>query len=152
MCGSLSPHLPTPKGPSVTTPASTPMVAVINTSDDIADLLKTVIESEGYRVVVAFVREFRDGHQDLTAFLEEHDPNVIVWDIALPYEQNWQYYQDVRRMEVMQGRTFVVTTTNKRALDSLVGPTDTCEIIGKPFDLDDVMQAIQQAAPTQGGE
>ena len=40
---------------------------------------------------------------------------------------------------------FVLTTTNKPALDALVGPTDALEIIGKPFDLDQLVAAVRRA-------
>ena len=48
--------------------------------------------------------------------------------------------------EQMKGRRFVLTTTNKRALDGMVGSTNTIEIIGKPYDLDQVVKAVKKAA------
>lgn len=33
------------------------------------------------------------------------------------------------------GRKIVLTTTNKKRLEELVGPTDAFEIVGKPYDL-----------------
>jgi hypothetical protein len=42
----------------------------------------------------------------------------------------------------------VLTTTNKRALDALVGRTPAQELVGKPFDLDALVQAVRRALPT----
>ena len=45
----------------------------------------------------------------------------------------------------MKGRPFVITTTNKPALDKLVGETEALEIIGKPYDLAQVVDAVRAA-------
>ena len=37
------------------------------------------------------------------------------------------------------------TTTNKPALDKLVGETEVIEIIGKPYDLQQVVEAVRSA-------
>jgi hypothetical protein len=39
----------------------------------------------------------------------------------------------------------VITTTNKPALESLVGENDALEIIGKPYDLARVIDAVRAA-------
>ncbi len=123
--------------------ANRPLVAVVNTSEEIAELIQLVLQQEGIRTIVAYSTDFKRGRQDLGAFLRQYDPPVVVWDIAIPYAENWDFFQRVRESEVGQGRTFVLTTTNKRALDALVGPTPTHELIGKPFDLDDLVAAVR---------
>jgi hypothetical protein len=45
----------------------------------------------------------------------------------------------------MTSRQFVLTTTNKPALEKLVGETDALEIIGKPYDLRQVVAAVRTA-------
>jgi hypothetical protein len=45
----------------------------------------------------------------------------------------------------MRGLRFIITTTNKPALDRLVGDTEALEIIGKPYDLQRVTDAVRSA-------
>ncbi len=122
-----------------------PVVAIVNTSEDIVVLLRELLAGDGFRPVAGFVPDFREGREDLDGFLREHDPAVIIWDIGFPYDRNWAYFQQASAREAARGRRFVLTTTNKRALDELVGPTNSFEIIGKPFDLDHIVQAVRQA-------
>jgi DNA-binding NtrC family response regulator len=48
-------------------------------------------------------------------------------------------------MPAAAGRRWVLTTTNKGALDELVGSTPALEIIGKPFDLDQMLETVKRA-------
>jgi DNA-binding response OmpR family regulator len=124
-----------------------PLVAVVNTSEEIAELLQLVLQHEGWRTVVAFSTDFKRGRQDLGAFLTHYDPPVIIWDIAIPYADNWAFFRRVRDGDAGRARAFVLTTTNKRALEELVGETAAHEIVGKPYDLDDLVAAVRRARP-----
>ncbi len=47
----------------------------------------------------------------------------------------------------MQSRQFVMTSTNAQRLQELVGShQQVYEIVGKPFDLDEVVRAVKEAA------
>jgi DNA-binding response OmpR family regulator len=122
-----------------------PLIAVANSSEEVADMLEQLLQSDGYRTVRGYTVDFKRDRASLPALLAQHDPRAIVWDIALPYEENWQYLQSLRDAGTFHGRGLVVTTTNKRVLDSLVGTTPTHEIIGKPFDVEELLAAVKRA-------
>lgn len=105
-------------------------VAVINTNDDLVESLRKVLVEDGYFVVTGHVAEFKAGRQDFTAFLETHDPDAVIYDIAIPYEDNWTFLQSLRKLPAARDRRFIVTTVNKRVLDERVGRTDAIEIKG----------------------
>jgi DNA-binding response OmpR family regulator len=127
-------------------------VAVINTSEELAELLESVLASEGWSTARGYTLDFKRNRQDITAFLEEYDPSVILWDVAIPYEDNWAYLQEVQRLSAAQGRRFVLTTTNAEVLQRLVGhEVPALEIVGKPFDLDQICTAVEQALSSTRG-
>ena len=127
------------------TSAERPVIAVFNSSDDTVELLRTALEHEGFQTVVGHIPDLKKGELDLVNFIEHHGPHVIVYDISPPYEQNWAFLRLVRSSHAARGRRFVITTTNKSALDGLVGSTESLEIIGKPYDLGRVIGAVRAA-------
>ena len=122
------------------------VVAILNTNDDVVEMLRIVLENAGYVTVSIHVDAIRRGDQNLSDFVEEHDPRVIIYDIPPPYERNWRYFEHVRESPMMRGRKFVVTTTNARQLHALVGDAmPVYEIVGKPYDIGEIAKAVTRA-------
>lgn len=122
-----------------------PIIAVFNSSDDTVEMLRTALESDGLHTGSGHIGELKKGELDFVAFIEHHRPAVIVYDISLPYDTNWNFLKLVRSSEPAKECRFILTTTNKPALDRLVGENDALEIIGKPYDLDRVIAAVRGA-------
>jgi CheY-like chemotaxis protein len=110
--------------------AATPVVAVVNTNDDLVMALRSRLLDEGYAIVTAHIRDIKSGREDFAAFVRSHDPDVIIYDIAIPYEDNWTFLHTLRELPECAKRRFIVTTVNKRVLDERVGRTDAVELVG----------------------
>lgn len=122
-------------------------VAVFNTSDDVVELLRMVIEQAGFVVVTGHIDDIKRGKLDLQTFVAQHDPKVIVYDIAPPYDRTWVFLEHLRSQPPLKGRQFVLTTTNLARVREAVGPAENVyEIVGKPFDLDIIVRAVKEAS------
>jgi DNA-binding response OmpR family regulator len=120
-------------------------IAIINTSVEFAELLRDTLEDEGLgRAAVGYVHRFKRREEDVGEFFARNDPAVVIFDIAVPYEENWRYCREVRALPEAGGRRFITTTTNRAALEGLVGPSEALEIIGKPFDLEQLIEAVKR--------
>ena len=133
-------------GRKVDTMPKANVVAVINTSPDVVDLMRISLERAGFVVVSALTFEIRDGAVDLEAFVAQHHPKVIVYDIAPPYDANWALFKHMKQMAFMRGRYFVLSSTNRRQVERIAGPDHQIyEIVGRPLDLDQLVEGVRQA-------
>jgi DNA-binding NtrC family response regulator len=121
-----------------------PTVAVVNSNEEIIEGLQLLLTDMGYPSVTGHVISFKRGKEDFIKFLKENDPRVIIIDIAPPYEENWRFFKLLKNLKESEGRSFIITTTNKHMLEELVGPTKTHEIVGKPFDMKEIVDAVDQ--------
>lgn len=122
-------------------PATPPLIACVNSSADIVELLADVFRDEGFRAV-SHASPTGAGVGPSLAFLRDLQPLVCVFNISIPYAASWAEFQTIRQALPTIG--FVIVTTNKEALENIVGPTNSLEIIGKPFDLHEVDAAVRR--------
>ena len=124
-----------------------PVVAVINTSPDVLEILRLTLQHAGIVAVSTMSFDLRDGRVDIESFMRQHCPRVIVYDIAPPYELNWQLFLHTQALPAMNGVQFILTSTNPHHVHELPGAhgENVFEIVGKPFDLDRIVQAVKEA-------
>lgn len=123
-----------------------PVVAIFNTSPDTVEMLRIVLEQAGFVVMGLYTYEARDGKIDIENIFEQHDPDVVIYDIAPPYDKNWREFQHMCTMPALSNRKFVITTTNERRLREAVTenvPT-MFEIVGKPYDLGLIVEQVKK--------
>jgi len=123
-----------------------PLIAVLNNDPDLINLLATWLETHGMRAVCASLHDFRRGHEDVAAFIQRHNPTVMVFDLSMPYGPNWDYLTALRQIPETSGIPFVITTNNKAALERVVGGTEALEITGTVENLDILTSQIRAAA------
>lgn len=125
--------------------SSPPVVAILNSNDDTVEMLRMMLESEGMIAVSAHVTALRRGAFDFSGFIAEHDPQVVIYDIVPPYDRSWLFFQHLRSLSIMKGRTFVLTSTNPDRVNEVGQPGQPVyEIIGKPYDMQVIVDAVKR--------
>ncbi len=122
------------------------VIAVVNSSEDTVEMLRQCLIDFGFTsVVTGHIHEFKTGEENFPNFVRRHDPAVMIYDISIPYDKNWTFLRLLLDSESMRGRKVVLTTTNKKRLEELVGVTDAVEIVGTPYDLEKIVEAVKVA-------
>jgi DNA-binding response OmpR family regulator len=129
----------------VTQPNPPPVVAIFNSVEEFLDVLKRAFEEDGFVAVTAHLREIQSGVLDLVAFVREHKLDALVYDIPRPFEAQWNFLRLLRETDSLKDLAWVITTTNKEALEAAVQKTDAVEIVlGKPHTIDEVIGAVRR--------
>jgi len=120
------------------------VVGLFNASDDTVDMVQRMLGASGFSCLVGcHFADLRKGIIDFDRYLSRHEPDVVIFDISPPYKENWEFFKTLRDGKGMEGRGLVLTTTNKDRLDETVGEDSRAfEIVGKPYDLDQIKAAI----------
>jgi hypothetical protein len=120
-----------------------PRIGIINTSEEMTQLLHEFMSDEGFATAAVYVPEFKRSAHDIAAFFHSHRPQAILYDIDAPYLENWAFFKEqVLARDLLPVSRFVLTTTNRIALERLVGPTNAIELIEPLVAPDAIMQTV----------
>jgi len=124
-----------------------PVVGILNSNDDVVELLRLALEQAGLVVVSAHVDAVKRGDVSLADFLKQHGPDVVIYDLVPPYDRSWRFLQHLRET-IASGQRFVITSTNpKRAAElAAASEKDIFEIVGKPYDIDRIVDEVRRVA------
>jgi DNA-binding response OmpR family regulator len=75
-------------------PGTRPPVLIVEDSVDFSNLLKFIVEDEGYEGL-----QFPLGDADIVAWAEEHKPAVILMDLALRRKGGLEYINELQANE-----------------------------------------------------
>jgi DNA-binding NtrC family response regulator len=113
----------------------------------VVEMLRLAFEHAGIVAVSTFMHLIRSGAVNIETVVREHRPQVVVYDVAPPYANNWLLFQHTAHLPAMAGLPFVLTTTNRTHVKSLAGESaePIFEIVGLPYDIDLLVGHVRQA-------
>lgn len=117
-------------------------VLVINSNIELMQALESWLADIGCITKSVQIFDLKTKKINFKNILLSFKPTIIIYDVSIPYDENWNFFLKITSLSITKEIKFIVTTTNKKALESLVGPTNTYEIIGKPFDIVEVENLI----------
>jgi DNA-binding response OmpR family regulator len=122
------------------------IVALFNASDDTIDMVQTLLTASGRNQTLIWCHfsDLKKGIVDFGKYMEKHNPELVIFDLSPPYDENWRFFVTMRDANAMRGRSIVLTTTNKNRLDEVLGEDSyALEVVGRPRDLQQIDAAIQ---------
>jgi CheY-like chemotaxis protein len=126
-----------------------PVVLVIDSSEELVTMLTHAIEQAGLLAVSLLSHQIRNGSVDLEAFVRQHRPAVITYDIAPPYASDYALLRHIRTFPQVASCPFVLTSPNVAQLRGLLQADEqqsVHEIVGKPHDIGEYVGAVMRAA------
>ena len=122
------------------------VVALFNASDDTIDMVQKLLTASGREQVLIWCHfaDLKKGIIDFGKYMEKHNPELVIFDLSPPYDENWSFFKTMRDAKTMQGRGIVLTTTNKNRLDEVLGEdSHALEVVGRAKDLQEIDTAIR---------
>jgi len=118
-------------------------IVVVDASRDTFELLETYFETFGLAVRWCAVSEPKAA-ENLAARVAESDPDVVIYDIDLPYAASWRTALTLC-FDARIRCPFVFTTTNVRIARQLMAEVTRAAIIQKPYALEELHALVKEA-------
>lgn len=119
-----------------------PHILVINDAQEVLEVMKELLEDEGYRVTI-----YSTAIYDL-AKIKEIAPDLLVLDHLMGDEAyGWQMVQKLKLDRELGRLPIIVCTAALKMVEELQGHllTKSVSVIIKPFDIDDLLGAVDTA-------
>ena len=135
--------------PVATRPPPKAMVALLNSSEDVLARLQQALEEGGFRTVAAHIADVQLGVLDLIAWMSETGADVIVVDLPRPDGRALNFLRLLQHVDVLQRCGWLLTTTHKDALETMLTAADGHPIvIGQPDVAGQVADAARRVLAT----
>jgi DNA-binding response OmpR family regulator len=122
------------------------VVALFNASDDTIDMIQKLLtdSDSGQTLIWCHFADLKKGIVNFDKYIAKHNPEIVIFDLSPPYDENWRYFKTMRDNKNMQRRGIVLTTTNKARLDEVLGEdSHALEVVGRIKDLREINAAIK---------
>ncbi len=116
-------------------------IYIVNSSVDLLNILRELLQDESYNVTTTnFVPETFD-------HISAIKPDLLVIDLALHSRAGWDLLERVHGEALTHGTPVIVLSTEPELLErarSESARSGGQRFMGKPFDIDDVLAAVEE--------
>jgi excisionase family DNA binding protein len=123
-------------------PKAGPLVLLVDDDDKVRELVRVSLEFEGY-----MVREAGSADEGLTA-IAEAKPDLVLLDVMMPHVDGWEM---LRRIQDQYGAGAIPVVMFSGQVDerarSQAASSGAQAFVGKPFDLQQLIDQTKQIAP-----
>ena len=127
-------------------------LVVLNDSAPVLKMLCNWLQEHDHHCETALLADMPQAHDEVGPFIQKHRPDVVIYDVGMPYSSSWDLLEVIRAAPALQSQPFVITTPNKRKLEQAVGRTSALEIGGPDSDLRRLLKAVEAAADDRIGK
>ncbi len=115
-------------------------ILVIDYSKVIRMRVKDMLPEGNFEVI-----EAKDGLEGFRLIREEN-PNLIMLDFLLPKMSGWEVYQEIQKQQKLRAIPLVLMSGRKEEVtDKLTEPFEFFAFVEKPFDREQLVDAIREA-------
>src|SRR5688500_8091483 len=70
------------------------VVALFNSSDDTIEMVQRMLDASGFKCLVGcHFADLKTGRIDFARYLAQYEPEVVIFDVSPPYEENWNFFK-----------------------------------------------------------
>jgi CheY-like chemotaxis protein len=113
-------------------------VMVVEDDYAIRETLRELLEEEGYRVTQA-----SNGAEALARLRAMTAPRLILLDLMMPVMDGWEFRRAIRGDERLAHVPVIILSAD-HALEQKVSNLSVQGYLPKPFELDDLLQAVER--------
>jgi len=123
-------------------------ILCIEDEAEMIDLMRLMLEREGYRVIGA------EGGEAGLERIREEVPDLVLLDLMMPGVDGWQVYQHLQTDQAFEDIPVIVVTAKAQDIDKVLGLriAQVADYIVKPFGAQQLLESIRRVLGEGGPE
>jgi two-component system response regulator VicR len=121
-------------------------IMVVDDEPDVVDLVKLVLESDGFDVVTAY-----SGKEALEKIGQEM-PDLVLLDIMMPLMDGWEVYSRIKANPITKDIPVAMLTAKSQSIDKMIGlhVVKVDDYITKPFGRSELLERVKRILKEKG--